>query len=96
MIIQPPGLKRGARLGQGFVSPRIRSKPLLFASRTAAEPQDVQECISVLGKLSELGMGEKHQADSISACTHTTSRICWEEGNLRKVSFKTCGFGESV
>lgn len=61
VMVQPPGLERGARLGRGFVSLRIRSDSLLFASRTAADPHNIQECISVLGKLLELGVGDKHQ-----------------------------------
>lgn len=68
---------------------------MLFASRTAAGPHNTPEWVCVLGKVLELGVGDKHQTDVISACTHTTRTTLSEEENLSEVSLKNCGFGES-
>lgn len=56
-------------------------------------PHQIGVC--VLGKLLELGVGDKHEADVISVCAHTTRTTFSEEENLREISLKTCGFRES-
>lgn len=88
MVVQSPGLEGRARLGREFGSPRIRSDSLMLASRTAADPRSIQEWVCVLGKVLDLGMGDKHRAGIISACTYTT-RTAFSE----VVSCKICSFG---